>query len=211
MRLVTYSRIGQMPRSGARVNDSILDLNSAYAALLRERGEAAAQRLADARVPAEMRQLFEGGDRSLDAAREALDFALKQGRDATGLAGERLTHSAVEVKIHAPILPRKFFHTAGNFREHHEEAQKAGFSHPVLPWIVFFQNVDAIIGPDEPVIYPQHLTEELDYELELAVVLKRPGKHFGPEEARDYVGGYVIFNDVTARDVQRREMKSGVF
>ncbi len=72
----------------------------------------------------------------------------------------------------APIIPKEFFHTAGNFCEHHEEAQKAGVSHPVLPWIMFFQNVDAIIGPDEPIVYPEHLTEELDYELELAVVLK---------------------------------------
>jgi 2-keto-4-pentenoate hydratase/2-oxohepta-3-ene-1,7-dioic acid hydratase in catechol pathway len=76
---------------------------------------------------------------------------------------------------------------------------------------VFFQNVDAIIGPDEPIVYPEHLTEELDYELELAVVLKKLGKHFSAEQAREYIGGYVIFNDVTARDIQRREMKSGVF
>jgi 2-keto-4-pentenoate hydratase/2-oxohepta-3-ene-1,7-dioic acid hydratase in catechol pathway len=80
-----------------------------------------------------------------------------------------------------------------------------------MPWIVFFQNTDAIIGPDEPVIYPEHLTQELDYELELAVVLKKAGKHFTPEEASSYIGGYVIFNDITARDIQRREMKSGVF
>ena len=45
------------------------------------------------------------------------------------------------------------------------------WSHEIAPWIVFFQNVDAIIGPDEPVVYPEHLTEELDYELELAVVI----------------------------------------
>jgi 2-keto-4-pentenoate hydratase/2-oxohepta-3-ene-1,7-dioic acid hydratase in catechol pathway len=108
-------------------------------------------------------------------------------------------------------MPKKFFHTAGNFREHHLEAQRAGFSHPVLPWIVFFQNVDAIIGSEEPIIFPEHLTQELDYELELAVVLKKAGKHFLAEEALDYIGGYVIFNDLTARDIQRREMKSGVF
>jgi 2-keto-4-pentenoate hydratase/2-oxohepta-3-ene-1,7-dioic acid hydratase in catechol pathway len=71
--------------------------------------------------------------------------------------------------------------------------------------------VDAIIGPDEPVIYPEHLTQELDYELELAVVLKKAGKHFTAAEAGDYIGGYVIFNDITARDIQREEMKSGVF
>ena len=51
----------------------------------------------------------------------------------------------------------------------------------MLPWIVFFQNVDAIIGPDEPVIFPPHLTQELDYELELAIVVKKAGKHFDAE------------------------------
>ena len=72
-------------------------------------------------------------------------------------------------------MPKKFFHTAGNFREHEEESKQVGWSHEIAPWIVFFQNVDAIVGPDEPVVYPEHLTEELDYELELAVVLKRQG------------------------------------
>jgi 2-keto-4-pentenoate hydratase/2-oxohepta-3-ene-1,7-dioic acid hydratase in catechol pathway len=116
-----------------------------------------------------------------------------------------------DMRLKAPIVPKKFFHTAGNFREHHEESQSAGWSHPVAPWIVFFQNVDAIVGTDEPVIYPEHLTEELDYELELAVVIGRSGKHFGPEEAMEYVAGYTVFNDITARDIQRREMRSGVF
>src|SRR5436190_1923122 len=115
------------------------------------------------------------------------------------------------VKLRAPIVPKKFFHTAGNFREHEEESKRVGWSHEIAPWIVFFQNVDAIVGPDEPVVYPEHLTNELDYELELAVVVKKAGKWFGAEEAADYIGGYVIFNDITARDIQRREMRSGVF
>jgi len=115
------------------------------------------------------------------------------------------------VKLRAPIIPKKFFHTAGNFREHEEESKQVGWSHEIAPWIVFFQNVDAIVGPDEPIVYPEHLTEELDYELELAVVIAKSGKWFGPEEATDYIGGYVIFNDITARDIQRREMRSGVF
>ena len=115
------------------------------------------------------------------------------------------------VRLRAPIVPKKFFHTAGNFREHEEESKNVDWSHEIAPWIVFFQNVDAIIGPDEPVVYPEHLTEELDYELELAVVIRKAGKWFSPEEAADYIGGYVIFNDITARDIQRREMRSGVF
>ena len=120
-------------------------------------------------------------------------------------------YALADVTLRAPIVPKKFFHTAGNFREHHEESKRVGWSHEVAPWIVFFQNVDAIIGPDEAVVYPEHLTEELDYELELAVVLAKAGKWFGAEEAADYIGGYVIFNDITARDIQRREMRSGVF
>ena len=116
-----------------------------------------------------------------------------------------------DVRLRAPIVPKKFFHTSGNFREHEDESKRVDWSHEIAPWIVFFQNVDAIVGPDEPVVYPEHLTEELDYELELAVVIGRDGKWFGPEDAMDYVAGYLIFNDITARDIQRREMRSGVF
>jgi 2-keto-4-pentenoate hydratase/2-oxohepta-3-ene-1,7-dioic acid hydratase in catechol pathway len=123
--------------------------------------------------------------------------------------GERVPLAGA--RLRAPIVPKKFFHTAGNFREHEEESKRVGWTHEIAPWIVFFQNVDAIVGPDEPVVYPEHLTEELDYELELAVVIGKPGKWFGAEEAAEYIAGYVIFNDVTARDIQRREMRSGVF
>jgi len=116
-----------------------------------------------------------------------------------------------DVTLRAPIVPKKFFHTAGNFREHHEESKRVNWSHPVLPWIVFFQNVDAIIGSDEAIVYPEAMTSELDYELELAVVIGKAGKFFSPEEAASYIAGYIVFNDITARDIQREEMKSGVF
>jgi 2-keto-4-pentenoate hydratase/2-oxohepta-3-ene-1,7-dioic acid hydratase in catechol pathway len=143
----------------------------------------------------DMRALFQAGDEGLERA----------------AAASAPVWPTDQIRLRAPIVPKKFFHTAGNFREHEDESKRAGWSHEIAPWIVFFQNVDAIIGPDEPVIYPSHLTEELDYELELAVVLKRSGKHFDADQAEDYIGGYVIFNDITARDIQREEMRSGVF
>lgn len=115
------------------------------------------------------------------------------------------------VQLKAPIIPKKFFHTAGNYAEHAQEGDRANWVAAIKPWIVFFQNVDAIIGPDAPIVYPEHLTKQLDYELELSIVISKPGKHFGVEEAKDYIGGYVIFNDVTARDIQRREMQSSNF
>ena len=132
-----------------------------------------------------------------------------EGGAMAGVTGRE--HGLEDVRLRAPILPKKFFHTAGNFREHEEESKNVGWSHEIAPWIVFFQNVDAIVGPDDPVIYPEHLTEELDYELELAVVIRKAGKWFSPTEAVEHIGGYVVFNDITARDIQRREMRSGVF
>ncbi len=143
----------------------------------------------------DMRALFEMGDAGL---------ALATAAEGPGIP-------LAEVRIRAPIIPKKFFHTAGNYKEHEEESKRVNWSHEIAPWIVFFQNVDAIIGTDDPVVYPDHLTKELDYELELAIVIKKSGKHFTAEEANDFIGGYVIFNDITARDIQREEMRSGVF
>ena len=142
----------------------------------------------------DMRTLFERG---LDPAAAAATSA------------ERV--ALADVRLCAPIVPKKFFHTAGNFREHEEESKVVGWSHEIAPWIMFFQNVDAIIGPGDPIIYPEHLTNELDYELELAVIIGKPGRHFDAQEAASYIAGYTIFNDITARDIQRREMRSGVF
>ncbi|MFF3375729.1 fumarylacetoacetate hydrolase family protein [Streptomyces sp. NPDC002680] len=121
------------------------------------------------------------------------------------------TFALADVQLRAPIVPKKFFHTAGNFREHHEDLVRVDWSHPVNKGIVFFQNVDAVIGPEEPIVYPANLTQELDYELELAIVIGKPGKFFSVEEAVEHIAGYLVFNDITARDIQRREMESGVF
>jgi 2-keto-4-pentenoate hydratase/2-oxohepta-3-ene-1,7-dioic acid hydratase in catechol pathway len=152
-------------------------------------GEVVGDRVVELDVP-DMRRYFELGGHVDPTGRElALD----------------------DVRLRAPLIPKKFFHTAGNFREHHEESTRVNWSHPVLPWIVFFQNVDAIIGTDDPIVYPEGMTNELDYELELAVVIGKAGSFLTPEEAADYIAGYVIFNDITARDIQREEMRSGVF
>ena len=120
-------------------------------------------------------------------------------------------YSLKDVSLQAPIIPKKIFHSAGNYAEHAQEGDRANWGHAIKPWIVFFQNVDAIVGPDAPIVYPEHLTEELDYELELSVVVGKAGKHFAEAEAESYIGGYVIFNDITARDIQRREMESANF
>lgn len=114
-------------------------------------------------------------------------------------------------RLRAPIIPKKIYHSAGNYAEHAQEGDRSNWVAQIKPWIVFFQNVDAIIGPEDPIIYPQHLTKELDYELELCCVISKSGKFIAEKDAEEYIGGYVIFNDITARDIQRREMQSSNF
>jgi len=136
------------------------------------------------------------------------------GHPVTGPAEQRMTKRRFklsDVRLRAPIIPKKIFHTAGNYAEHGEEGKKANWVAEIHPWIMFFQNPDAIIGPDDPVIYPEHLTKELDYELEFCMVIGKAAKHLSVEEAGSVIGGYLIFNDITARDIQRREMQSKNF
>ena len=186
MRLLTFEDSVRRSRIGALTPDGrIVDLNSACASYLRDvEEESGFDRLAEALVPPNMRDLLAGGDTSLEAARKALDHVLAS-ETLSGPRGEPIFYSTDEVTLKAPIAPKKLFHATG------------------------FLNVDAIVGHDEPVIYPEHLTQELDCEPALAVVLKKSGKHFAPEEAVNYIGGYVIFNSIVARDVQRRETRSG--
>src|SRR5262245_62445244 len=90
---------------------------------------------------------------------------------ASGATGREF--ALEDVRLRAPIIPKKFFHTAGNFREHEEESKQVEWSHRIAPWIVFFQNVDAIIGPDEAVVYTEDLRNELDCEMEVAIVVRK--------------------------------------
>jgi 2-keto-4-pentenoate hydratase/2-oxohepta-3-ene-1,7-dioic acid hydratase in catechol pathway len=145
----------------------------------------------------DMRSLFEIGGTAVSAEAER-----RRTKESFPLSA---------VKLEAPIIPKKIFHTAGNYAEHAQEGNRANWVAEIKPWIMFFQNPDAIIGPDAPIVYPEHLTKALDYELEFCVIIAKPGKYLTVEQAKDYIAGYVIFNDITARDIQRREMESKNF
>ena len=70
--------------------------------------------------------------------------------------------------------------------------------------IFYFSNVSEVRGPDEPIWSPA-ASKELDYELEVAAVVDTPGRDLRPERAEEAIGGYTIFNDWSARDLQREE------
>src|SRR5262245_33303626 len=115
MRLITFENPTRARRIGALTqNGNVVDLNAASALYLKEKEhEPAFERLANALVPPEMRALFEGGDTSLDAARHAFDFAQLRGGHLRGVHGEPVFYQSSEIKLKAPIVPKKFFHTAG--------------------------------------------------------------------------------------------------
>ena len=107
------------------------------------------------------------------------------------------------VRLHAPVpRPEKFLAIGMNYKEHAEEARQLGVDVP--QWQVWFnKQVSCVNGPFEDVVLPA-VTEQLDYEAELAVVIGRSCRNVKREDARTVIGGYVVANDVSARDWQRR-------
>jgi 2-keto-4-pentenoate hydratase/2-oxohepta-3-ene-1,7-dioic acid hydratase in catechol pathway len=108
--------------------------------------------------------------------------------------------SLPEVKLLAPCEPTKIVALGLNYRDHAAE-----FGHP-LPEepLLFMKPSTAVVGPDEDIVYPA-MSRRVDYEAELAVVIGRTCRHIKAEDFRDYVLGYTAINDVTARDLQKKD------
>jgi len=106
-----------------------------------------------------------------------------------------------EVRLLHPIArPSKIVCLGLNYRDH---AQEAGKQLPKNP-IIFMKGRNALTGPYDSIIYPS-ITKELDYEGELVVIIGKRGKRIGREEAMDFIAGYMVGDDVSARDVQMRD------
>jgi 2-keto-4-pentenoate hydratase/2-oxohepta-3-ene-1,7-dioic acid hydratase in catechol pathway len=107
-----------------------------------------------------------------------------------------------EARLHAPVPnPGKIIAIGLNYEDH---AAETGQSLPDKP-IVFAKYVNTVVGPGEPIVIPQGVTGEADYEAELVVVIGKTARNVPVEEALDHVFGYTNGNDVSARDLQRSE------
>jgi 2-keto-4-pentenoate hydratase/2-oxohepta-3-ene-1,7-dioic acid hydratase in catechol pathway len=107
-----------------------------------------------------------------------------------------------EVKVLPPILPSKIVCIGRNYAAH---AKELGNEIPEAP-LMFLKPSTAVIGHNDSIIYPNS-SNHVDHEAELAVVIKRTCKKVSENEALDYVLGYTCLNDVTARDIQKKENK----
>ena len=191
MRLISYLASGQ-PRLGARANGKTVDLTAAYAALLSDGGSPDAEMLAATVVPPDIVAFLAGGARSMEAAREALEHA----NEHPGLTVDETTIELL------PVVPRppKIICVARNYADHAAEAKLDVLEVPNL----FIRFPRSLIADGAPVLVPR-VSEQVDWEAELAVVIGKPGKHIPAAEAYSHVAGYALFNDVSIRDWQLRK------
>jgi len=183
MRLVTFDA-GNGPRLGALFENQIVDLAQA------------AETSGVGNLPADMLSLIQAGEDTWNVARQAITWA---GKNPEALP-EGTVFEADTVRLKAPLPnPPRLFGVGRNYKEH---AEAFGFEVPDEP-LLFAKLASAIIGPGEAVVIP-HQSETVDYELELAVVLGRGGRHIPEAGAMQHVFGYTIMNDVSNREYQRK-------
>ena len=105
-----------------------------------------------------------------------------------------------DVTLLAPCEPTKIVALGLNYRDHAAE-----FGHPVPDEpLIFLKPSTAVIGPEADIIYPQ-MSRRVDYEAELAVIIGKTVHRVEEDKAQEYVLGYTCFNDVTARDLQKKD------
>jgi 2-keto-4-pentenoate hydratase/2-oxohepta-3-ene-1,7-dioic acid hydratase in catechol pathway len=212
MRLVTYAIktvFGRHERLGALVGDRIADLHLAYVWLLANEGEAQPYAVASAIVPPVMEAFLAGGDRSMTEARRTLAALAAASGDPQGPREETLLHDRAAVTLLAPLTHpnsmRDFYafeeHVKTGFAKRGEEIPPAWYELPVY----YKGNARTMVGPDTEVLWPRY-TQKLDFELELACVIGKEGRNIPVAEAHKYIAGYMIMNDISARDIQRKEM-----
>jgi acylpyruvate hydrolase len=192
MKLVTYSWNGTVAL-GALADGRVVDLHRAHAAALRQRGDADELAVAELRVPGGLVGLLRGGAASLAAARRALRFALEQGQEGMFLPLE-------DVELLAPVEhPGKVVCVGLNYRSHLAEIGERASDYPVL----FHKTATSVIGHRQAIVLPR-VSQQVDYEGELAVVIGRRGKYVAERDALAHVAGYTCANDVSAHDLEFR-------
>lgn len=201
MKLVSYNHKAET-RIGVQSNETIIDLLSA-------RKELAEGKNYGSMMPPNLTDIVSLLDRGEHVLRAIRSLVLEVSRLTSEGSDVSLRRAGVilplsQVRLNSPIpRPRKNIVCLGlNYHDHWAETLgRRGEPLPSVP-VFFTKSPTAVIGPYDDIVYPS-ATAELDYEVELAVVLGRSGKDISRDDASDFVAGYTILNDVSARDLQR--------
>lgn len=124
-------------------------------------------------------------------------------------ADSMIAYDAVKIKAPIPRPQKNIFCIGKNYLEHIKEIGKDGGINSDIPAepVIFTKTPNTVIATNEMVKSHQGITKRLDYEAELAVIIGKTGSNITIEDAMDYVYGYSILNDITARDLQKRHMQ----
>ena len=200
--------VGRARRVGVMVEDEdrLVDVTTAYAASLAADGVVAADELAQATAPPEMVAFLERGDRALEAAREARQYALSTD-ETTGPSGGRLVFDHDEVDLLSPVPRPTSLRDCMVFEEHvrnslGDDIPDVWYERPVY----YKGNPGSVVGPGAEVEWPAY-SDTVDYELEVAAVVGKEGRDIPVSEADEYIAGYTVFDDFSARDTQMAEMQ----
>jgi len=213
MRLVTFRRRGvgdPVERVGALLPDGrTVDLFAGYAAYVAAGGNGArALELAAERMPRDMIAFFAGGPGTRDIAETVLGFVadrLARGDAVLAPDAAPVVFAEGEIKLLAPVPRppriRDYLTYAGHATGGGLRLPEAFYEMPIC----YKGNPFSVIGPEDEIPWPAY-TDQLDYELELGFYIGKEGRNIPVEEAGAYIAGLTIFNDVSARDIQMREM-----
>lgn len=152
-----------------------------------------------------VRTCIEGGERILEDLRELAAWSAGRAEEIAGALVEE-----AEIEFLPPIPdPEKFLCVGKNSRFHREELARTGLIKEMPQEPTGFIKLNSVlVGHGAEVARPDGI-EEFDYEPEMAFVISKPGYRVRPERALDHVFGITAFNDLTAREIQRREVQSG--
>lgn len=197
MKLVSYKLKGTDEsnyRIGCLIDDKVIDIQESYRLFLLSRVEQVMVQSIEEILPADPTTFFSIGESAIERAKEACAF-IQNYKDKEDYFIDR-----EKVNLGTPNPdPGKIICVGRNYAEHAKEMDSDVPEFPVL----FAKFSNALIGPEDA-IEKSPYTKKLDYEVELGVVIGKEARHVKREDAYDYIAGYTIGNDITARDMQKR-------
>jgi fumarylacetoacetate (FAA) hydrolase len=210
MKLLSFSTFDTAPliRLGALLGGTVVDLASAGEWVQENRGWSATH------IPPNLIEFLNLGPGIWDEGRRLLDLlASEEPLDLPMTGRHHVAYPLEQVSLHPPLpCPaslRDFYafeaHVRAASANRGREIPSEWYQFPVF----YYSNPNQIYGPGQEVPYPDY-SQALDYELEIACVIGRSGKDISPAAAADYIFGYTILNDWSARDVQQVEMRAGL-
>ncbi|MGH8016052.1 MAG: fumarylacetoacetate hydrolase family protein [Candidatus Zixiibacteriota bacterium] len=188
MKLVSFKNNSGEERTGLFVNNHAIDLADS------------AKKLSFS-LPTDMNKFLEGGDKLMDMARKVERALIEEKLD--------ISASAKQVAL-APVPHPPSCRDAYAFRQHVATARRNRGAEMIPEFdqypVFYFTNHNAIFGEGDIIVESDHL-QQLDFELEAAIVIGKRGKNISSDKSDEYIAGYTIMNDFSARVLQMEEMK----